>query len=127
MYQDSTGTGTAAAAAAAAAASSSSSSVPSMCTYHTDFRKAERIECEALLAQLKEDGSTTERLPLYPGASKESAFKFVGETVTFFCVTDFFQNSKYSKEVLEKQARTASQNKRRGGNGGSVAVPRKLR
>jgi hypothetical protein len=37
---------------------------------------------------------------------------YVGETVTLWCLTDFLQNSKYSKETLELNRRDAKKRKR---------------
>ena len=84
-----------------------------MCAYHVKYRQDEKIECDALVTRLNAySNAEPSKIPLYPGVSRESSFKYVGETVTLWCLTDFLQNSKYSKETLELNRRDAKKRKR---------------
>ena len=75
--------------------------VMQMCDYHCNVRIQDRKDGEHLLRALEDDDTAVQKM-VRP-SMKESSLKFIGETVTLFCMKDFLKNSKFSKKVLEIQ------------------------
>ena len=80
----------------------STSPIPLMCEFHTKVRNDYRAQGVTLLAKLNDDDKYLVRRKIGRDVMKESAFKFVGETLTVFSLQDFL-NSKFSKEIVDIQ------------------------
>ena len=75
--------------------------VMKMCDYHCNVRIQDRKDGEHLLRELENVDTAVQKM-VRP-SMKESSLKFIGETVTLFCMKDFLKNPKFSKKVLEIQ------------------------
>ena len=74
-----------------------------MCEFHIKVRDDYQAQGKMLLAQLNDSDHDLMRRKINRGVMKESAFKFVGETLTVFFLQDFLENFKFSKEIIDIQ------------------------